>query len=247
MWVTDRVALVGSGRIGYGLTSQFDCNVFVIRGDRQNVLVDAGCGLSVNDIVTRIADAGIEPTSIGSIMLTHSHADHAAGAAALSELLGAEVVAPAKSADALHRGDTRNSAFEKAQATGGYPANMEYPKTKVARAVSDGETIDLGGARLEAVLTRGHSYDHTVYILHELDGRRLLFGGDLLLADGRVLLQTTKDCRLDLYADAVQDLATRRITGLLPGHGPVDPTGAAAILDQAAAQFATRIPPETLR
>ncbi|MCU1525753.1 MAG: hypothetical protein JWO18_2647 [Microbacteriaceae bacterium] len=247
MWVTDRVALVGSGRIGYGLTSPFDCNVYVIRGDRQNVLIDAGCGLSTDGIVGRIADAGIEPASIASIMLTHSHADHAAGAAGLSVRLEAEIVAPAKSAQALRQGDVQKSAFEKAQQAGGYPAELEYPKTTVARAISDGETIDIGGARLEAVLTRGHSYDHTVYILHELDGRRVLFGGDLLMADGRVLLQTTKDCRLDLYAEAVQDLATRGITGLMPGHGPVEPTEAALILARAAAQFATRIPPETLR
>lgn len=241
MELTTRVALVGSGRKGYELSSPWDCNVYAIMGDSATVLIDAGSGMSSDLIIEELTRHGIR--SVEYIFITHSHADHAAGAMDLANALGAKVVAPPNSLDALQRGDREASAFDLAVAAGIYPGHMKYPRTDVSERANDSLMHDLGAVSLESIFSPGHSYDHTTYLLHDPAGA-LLFGGDLILSNGKILLQTLPDCRLDEYSCTIQNLAARSIRGLLPGHGFVDLEHGGEVLTAAARQFRTMIPPE---
>jgi len=84
---------------------------------------------------------------------THLHADFLTGAVQLSRTDGAQVLASAA-------------------------GNREYPHTGLV----DGDEVDLGGLRLRALATPGHTHEHIAYQL--LDGSRTLgvfTGGSLIV------------------------------------------------------------------
>lgn len=63
-----RVRIIGSGSSG---------NVLYVESGDTRVLVDVG--LSARETVRRLTEAGIDPSSIDGIIVTHEHGDHARG------------------------------------------------------------------------------------------------------------------------------------------------------------------------
>ena len=131
--------------------------------------------------------------SIAYTVETHLHADFVSGSRELAAL-GATVVAPAA-------------------------AGLEFP----ARGVGDGDELDLGGLRLRALATPGHTPEHLAYLLLDGDHPAALFSGGSLLV-GAV-------ARTDLIApDQTEDLARQLWRSMqervltLPDDLPVYPT-----------------------
>jgi phosphoribosyl 1,2-cyclic phosphodiesterase len=63
-----RFASLGSGSQG---------NALVVQAGRTCLMVD--CGFSVRETVSRLARAGLEPSDLAGIIVTHEHADHGGG------------------------------------------------------------------------------------------------------------------------------------------------------------------------
>ncbi|MFV2196988.1 MBL fold metallo-hydrolase [Nocardiopsis sp. LOL_012] len=63
---------------------------YAVRGER-TVLVDTGFPGGEDRLLTRLRKAGVAPSSISLIVLTHCHPDHAGGAAGLKRRLGVPV------------------------------------------------------------------------------------------------------------------------------------------------------------
>jgi hydroxyacylglutathione hydrolase len=237
MRITAQIALVASGASGFGLTNRLDCNVYLIDGGRESALVDAGCGLEPELILARMEMCGIDPQTVSQVLLTHCHADHSAGARFWSETLDAAVVAPQQSAAALGSGDEDVINLKRARAAGVYPADFSFSPVPVSRSVDDGDTIQVGVLRLEVLRTPGHSFDHIVYLLHGNSEEPLLFGGDVLLSDGRIMLLDAPDCRIDAYGETIRRLSGLGVEGLMPGHGAFMLHGAGQVVAQAASYF----------
>ena len=68
-----RFASLGSGSKG---------NATLIAGSDTLLMVD--CGFTFKDTVSRLARLGVSPEQLDAILVTHEHADHASGVAALS-------------------------------------------------------------------------------------------------------------------------------------------------------------------
>ena len=109
---------------------------------------------------------------------THLHADFLTGAVQLARAEGARVLASAS-------------------------GNREYPHTGLA----DGDEVDLGGLRLRALATPGHTHEHVAYEL--LDGSRTLgvfTGGSLIVGSA---------ARTDLVSpDRTEELARAQYRSL---------------------------------
>ncbi|MDR5696153.1 MAG: MBL fold metallo-hydrolase [Armatimonadota bacterium] len=69
-------------------------NSVLLEAGRTRLLVDAG--LSAEATVRRLQSARVEAGSLGAILLTHEHDDHARGAGAVARLCGAPVLANEK-------------------------------------------------------------------------------------------------------------------------------------------------------
>jgi len=215
MELTDGIHLVASGWLGLALTDRCDCNAYLVADGDDAVLVDAGCGLGAERTLALIEAAGAPPVS--RVLVTHAHADHAAGAAALAAALGAEVWASAHAAAILEAGDADAAGLTDATAAGIYPPGLAYRPTAVAHRLGD-ESLTVGRLRLDAVRCDGHSAGHLAFLAHHRAGLAL-FSGDVVFARGRVALLSTPDSDVSALAASVERLAALRPQLLLAGHG----------------------------
>lgn len=137
-------------------------------------------------------DAAIGGAAVGSIVVTHLHADHAGGAAALRARTGARVLLHERERAALGRIAVGVPAPD--LDTWGVPedrraellAAADVPTAPAAQlvdevldgVVADGQPLDIPGRRLRAIGTPGHTDGH-LCLLDEDAG--LLFTGDHVL------------------------------------------------------------------
>ena len=119
-------------------------------------LLDLGDGRALavdpgRDPAPYLAEAERRRWSVAFSLETHLHADFVSGSRELAEH-GARVVAPAA-------------------------ARLEFP----ACGLGDGDELDLGGLRLRALATPGHTPEHLAYLLMDGDTPTALFSGGSLL------------------------------------------------------------------
>ncbi len=199
MRLTPRLYLVGSGEVG--LSDPNDCHVYLLDGGGEYALIDAGCGTerSVAGILATIEREGLDPARLRTVILTHCHFDHAAGASIFRERFGCRVIAP---------------AGERAFIEGG--RNGVRPSV-VDRAVDDGDTIEVGALTLTAHCVPSHSEATTAYRVDTPEGR-LLFAGDIVFANGVIGLINHPGSDLANYRAYIGRLGGLGIDALLPGH-----------------------------
>jgi metallo-beta-lactamase class B len=105
------------------------------------ILLDSGFEETVPVIAAAIETLGFRLEDVEILITSHAHFDHVGGLAELKRLTGATLVASTAEAPLLESG------------------GVEYPFTPVAvdRVVEDGEVVELGGTRLTAMVTAGHT------------------------------------------------------------------------------------------
>ena len=208
MRLTAHVTLVASGAAGFDLTDPLDCHVYLVRGERHSALIDAGAGRSTEAIL----DHGVPDC----VLLTHGHADHAGGAAALARR-GVPIYAGTPACEWIAAGDDTALSVDRGRAAGVYPPDYAFPACPGVRPVRHGEELDLGGAVLRAVVTPGHADGHVCYLL-KTTGYQALFSGDCVFTGGRISLQNLHDCRIQDYAASLETLAGLDVDALFSGH-----------------------------
>jgi glyoxylase-like metal-dependent hydrolase (beta-lactamase superfamily II) len=141
---------------------------------------------------------------VSTVLLTHRHLDHSAGAAAFARRAGCAV----RAVDPDWR----------VAPDGG-------PEAEDA-GLADGTVVTAPGVRLEVLATPGHTSD-SVSLLATYDGpgaRPDLLTGDTVLGFGSTVI-THPDGDLGAYLHALDRLLVvvgeRKVARILPGHGPV--------------------------
>lgn len=215
MQLTPQVYLVGSGRLGFELSNDFDCHVFLVDGGSEAALIDSGVGLETEKILENIRATGLA-SKITKIILTHAHSDHMGGAGELRAALDAQVVAPAEAADWIRAADEKAVSLELAKRAGYYPEDYRLQGSPVDVEVREGDTIRVGELELGVLETPGHCRGHCSYLAR--GERTLLFGGDLVFFNGAVILQNIPDCSIQDYAASVDKLEGMGVNALLCGH-----------------------------
>ncbi|MGC4108223.1 MAG: MBL fold metallo-hydrolase [Thermomicrobiales bacterium] len=245
MKLTEHIYLVGSGRMGFSLTDPLDCHVYLVQNAGDAVLIDAGGGVDVTPILAEIARDGIDPGSIRRLLLTHAHADHAGGAAALAEALRLEIHASALAADYLGWGDERAISLDRARAAGAYPPDYVFRAAPVAGVLSEGDHLAVGDLTLEVLETPGHCGGHLSFALHRPGGVDL-FCGDALFAQGAIILQDIWDCTVGDSCRSVKKIAALRPDGFFPGHGAVSIARGWTHAEAALERISQLLPPRNL-
>lgn len=130
------------------------------------------------DAETYVELAAARGFQIVAVLDTHVHADHLSRARALAALTGAELYLPEQK-------------------------RVRFP----FRPVNDGDVLTIGGAKLEALRTPGHTFESTCYLL---DRRRLLTGDTLFVnAVGRPDLKSDNPDETRARAEALYDSLER--------------------------------------
>lgn len=209
------VHLVGGG--AFGISSGYDCHVYLISAGDELALVEAGVGLESDRILANVRSLGFDPSRIGRILLTHAHSDHAGGTAALARATGATVIAAGPEARLLREGTDHELGLDATRLDGTYPPDYEYPHWSEVTTVREGEDLAIGGLRIRVIEVPGHSVCTTCYLL-EAEGYRALFGGDVVFAGGFVSLINVPGSDPAAYRENLPKLRGLDIDGLFPGH-----------------------------
>lgn len=197
--------LVGSRQ--FGLSSPWDCHVYALRRDQGILLIDAGSGLANDRIIANLKAEFGDPLSTGTILITHKHADHAAGAASLSTDLGGwPVHASSLTAPVLTAGQSD---------VPGYPSELVYAPCPHVHTFEAGSTLELQGFKIETIPVRGHSEDSVAFLIDDSH----LFSADIVFYGGVIGLINALGSDLQGYRQDLPKLAGRNIQGLYPSHG----------------------------
>ncbi|SFS06927.1 hydroxyacylglutathione hydrolase [Granulicella pectinivorans] len=157
----------------------------------------------IRDIDRYIAYAAEHGLRIVAILETHIHADFAAGSVALAAATGAPLCLSA------------------------YDEGELYRYAMPHRALHHGERVSIGGARLEAVHTPGHTPEHLSFLLFESGATQptAMFSGDFLFAGSLGRPDLLGEGAKQGLAHALYGSLTQRLSGLpdaltvYPGHG----------------------------
>lgn len=157
-----------------GMTpGRIDCHVYVLDGGQGGILlVDAGTPWGRDRILRNMRHWGWDPARISSVLLTHWHVDHAAGAH-IWQRDGAEVLA--------HPAAERDAA-------GGYAGDSgvtdALPRWRANVPLNGGEVISRCGFQIEVFHTPGHTDGCLSYRI-TVDGSVWLFTGDVVMSNAR--------------------------------------------------------------
>jgi glyoxylase-like metal-dependent hydrolase (beta-lactamase superfamily II) len=172
-------------------------NTYLLIAGRDAMLVDAGVGHP-----RHVAELGALLDKRGArlrhVLVTHGHADHASGAAALSSVYP-------------------EATFAK------YPWPDEDRKYGVAwKRLVDNANVTIGEETLVSLHTPGHSPDHVVFWDEK---SRTVFSGDLVTPGSSVMIHSSRGGNLIDYMASLARVLELRPRVLLPAHGdpPDDP------------------------
>ena len=199
-----------------------DSNMWLVLGSSA-VLIDTGTGVcdsfsgeSYADAVARSIRPYLGGRELDTIILTHSHIDHAGGCNALSRVFGSEVYIGEGEADVIRSADRLYSVADM--------FSLPFLPTE-CQGVGEGYVFDIGEHRLRVIDTPGHTKGG-ICLYDEVTGS--LFSGDTLFSAGvgRTDLPGGSFPRL---AESLAKLRNVNISGLYPGHGPSTSDGKTAL------------------
>ena len=153
--VAGNVYFVGTQGIG----------VYLIAAGKQAILLDGGLEQNAPQVEKNIQALGFKLSDVRIILNSHAHFDHAGGIARLKADTGAAVYASPGDRDALEHG-VHNGETD-------YPQG-HFPAVHVDHVLKDGESVALGGVRMKATFTPGHTMGCTTWSTDVITPNRVL-------------------------------------------------------------------------
>src|SRR6185503_10070978 len=101
-----RFRVIGSGSSG---------NTTLVEAAGTRILIDAGLG--VRELSERLQSAGVDPTSIALVVLSHEHQDHSKGAASFSRKWGVRLAGAKGTFAACGFAETEIAGWEELEPT----------------------------------------------------------------------------------------------------------------------------------
>lgn len=191
---------------------------YLLVGSEHALLFDSGLGVGrIDQVVKALTSLPV------SVLNSHTHFDHIGGNYAFKEVYGQDLAYTHG-----HEAGIPNQQIASELKTesvcpplpeGITQATYSIHPFHITRTVSDGQIIDLGGRRLEIVLTPGHTPD-SLCLLDR--GNRLLLTGDTFYP-GQLWL-FVPETNLEAYERSIARLArlADQVDHLLPAHDAPD-------------------------
>jgi metallo-beta-lactamase class B len=186
---------------------------FLITTPQGHILIDSAFDETVPLIQANIKQLGFKLEDVKILLNSHAHADHAGGLATLKKLTGAKLYASRADAELLTNGGKGDFYWDD---------RLTYNPVKVDRTFGDKETVELGGVKLTARLTPGHTKGATTWTLKVKDGDKIY---DIVIISsasvpGYTLTNNTKYPKIiEDYAYTFKVLKTLPCDVFLAPHG----------------------------
>ena len=119
---------------------------YLVTSDQGHILIDTGYASFVPMIRKNVEQLGFRFQDIKILLVTHAHRDHSGGAFRVKELTGAQLMVMDQDAKAVE--------------TGG----IDMRPVKVDRVLHDKDEVRLGGVKVVAYRTPGHTPGNTTFV-----------------------------------------------------------------------------------
>ncbi len=121
---------------------------FLISTPAGSILLDTGPIEMLPQVIANIEKLGFKPQDVKLLLNSHGHFDHCGGFAEFKRRTGASVVASKLDGELMARGGKADFYWGD---------DLAYESVTPDRIISDGGSVELGGATLTAHLTPGHT------------------------------------------------------------------------------------------
>jgi metallo-beta-lactamase class B len=182
--------------------------VYLVTTPAGHILLSGAMPPSTAAIEASIRALGYRPEDIRVLLVNHAHADHVGTLADFKRLTGATVAVMDREVELLASGGRADPLY------GGDP-RAYYPPVTTDRVLRDGDTVELGGVTVTALLTAGHTRGSTTFTMTVEDGGvsyRVVF------PDGSGINPGTRLVRQPSYPGILED--HRRTIGVLESLTP---------------------------
>jgi glyoxylase-like metal-dependent hydrolase (beta-lactamase superfamily II) len=173
--ISESVHLIDLNFLGYRQAIA----AYLLRGEQEAALVEVGPASTVNTLRHALEQAGVSPSQLRHLLVTHIHLDHAGALGVLMQQLP-EAVCYVHPVGAPHLADPSRLIASASRLYGALMDTLWGPVLPVPaeriRILQDGERVEVAGRTLIAIDTPGHARHHHAY-LDEASG--LLFAGDI--------------------------------------------------------------------
>jgi glyoxylase-like metal-dependent hydrolase (beta-lactamase superfamily II) len=194
-----------------------DGNSVLVRGRDGSVLIDPALSLR----------AQVPPLQVDTVLLTHTHEDHAAGLSAVQaaavRVHEADLAALRSIDDLMRLYGLPEAAWP--QMTELVVERFHFEGWPAATGLVDGEVLDLGDVTVTLVHAPGHTSGHSVYLVESEDGHRVVVCGDIDLStfgpyygDASSSLEAFESTLTQLRGLIADHYVTFHHKGVIDGH-----------------------------
>jgi glyoxylase-like metal-dependent hydrolase (beta-lactamase superfamily II) len=188
------------------------CCVYLVFDGSDWLLIDIGLEETVEEIVELIRQMDFPLSKCKMLIATHADVDHIQGLAKAKQLLKAPAYAHPRAIPLLEDGDKQRT-FAQIEAQ---KIDMAMPPVKIDGPLNEGDTIDLGGLKLEVWFTPGHTDNQLSFRLGDI-----LFSGDNIYRDGCVgAIDAHHGSDIRAFVQSLKRIRESDVAWLLPSHGP---------------------------
>ena len=243
MKITEKIYLVGGN--SFGLSHGFDSNIYAVDCGDEIVMIDAGAGRGTDNIIDNMKEDGLDISRLSKILLTHSHSDHAGGAADFINRFDCNICVSEEEADFIESGDDKDFSLDIAKRSGLYSPDYKFQNCEVSLRLKNTDKIKCGDHTFTAISIPGHSKGSIAFLI-DLPGGRAIFTGDSVNADGVICLLNCEGSELSDYRKNIDRFSGLKVNMLFPGHGAFTLSGGQDKLDIAIKDLKLLAPPKNL-
>jgi len=174
-----------------------DLAAFLITTPQGDILINTNLAGSEPMIEDSISKLGFNLRDVKIVLLSHAHFDHAGGAAAILQKAGAQYMVMDSDVAAVESGGRTDFALASVPGT-------SFPPAHVDRTLHDKDTVELGGTKLTANKTAGHTPGCTTWTF------KTTLGGkpeDVVIVGSMTVLPRYRLTGSESYPGIAQDYA----------------------------------------
>lgn len=200
--------------MNYQARQRLGCSVYLVHDAGEWLLIDIGFEDTAEEIIEMIRQMDFALANCKYLVATHADVDHIQGFKRAKELLpNAMMVGHPECKRLLAEGDRVFTYAEIAAQN----ISIDLPIIHIEQAITEGDSLKLGGLSLDVWNTPGHTGSQLAFRLGEL-----LFSGDNIFRDGCVgNIDAHHGSDLPAFIQSLERIRDCDVKWLLPSHGPI--------------------------